>query len=194
MFILYAVVAGIVIGYLLGGRLDRLASLTIRGWPIALAGLLVQIVLFTDLGSTIAGDAAPSIYLLSTAAVLVVVLLNLRVPGLALVAVGALSNLAAIVANGGRMPADPDALASLGDEIGDGYSNSIILADPALRPLTDIFAMPAWMPFANIFSIGDVLIAIGVAIAIAAAMRGRPTAIVSSPLRDEGAYEQERPA
>jgi hypothetical protein len=194
MFILYAVVAGIVIGYLLGGRLDRLASLTIRGWPIALAGLLVQIVLFTDLGSTIAGDAAPSIYLLSTAAVLVVVLLNLRVPGLALVAVGALSNLAAIVANGGRMPADPDALASLGDEIGDGYSNSIILADPALRPLTDIFAMPAWMPFANIFSIGDVLIAIGVAIAIAAAMRGRPTAIVSSTLRDEGAYEQERPA
>jgi hypothetical protein len=194
MFILYAVVAGIVIGYLLGGRLDRLASLTIRGWPIALAGLLVQIVLFTDLGSTIAGDAAPSIYLLSTAAVLVVVLLNLRVPGLALVAVGALSNLAAIVANGGRMPADPDALASLGDEIGDGYSNSIILADPALRPLTDIFAMPAWMPFANIFSIGDVLIAIGVAVAIAAAMRGRPTAIVSSTLRDEGAYEQERPA
>jgi hypothetical protein len=194
MFILYAVLAGIVIGYLLGGRLDHLASLAIRGWPIALAGLLVQIVLFTDLGSTIAGDAAPSIYLLSTAAVLVVVLLNLRVPGLALVAVGALSNLAAIVANGGRMPADPDALASLGDEIGDGYSNSIILADPALRPLTDIFAMPAWMPFANIFSIGDVLIAIGVAIAIAAAMRGRPTAIVSSTLRDEGAYEQERPA
>jgi len=37
--------------------------------------------------------------------------------------------------------------------------------------LTDIFALPRWMPLANIFSIGDVLIGIGVAIAIAAAMR-----------------------
>jgi hypothetical protein len=194
MFILYAVLAGIVIGYLLGGRLDHLASLAIRGWPIALAGLLVQIVLFTDLGATIAGDAAPAVYLLSTAAVLVVVLLNLRVPGLALMATGAVSNLAAIVANGGRMPADPAALASLGEEVGDGYSNSVVIADPALWPLTDIFAMPAWMPFANVFSIGDVLIGVGIAVAIAAGMHGRPTAIVSPTPRDEGTHEQERPA
>lgn len=171
MFILYAVVAGILAGYALGGRLERLATLRIRGWPIAVAGLVVQVVLFTEAGSSLAGDAAPAIYLGSTAAVLLVVLVNLRVPGLAIVAVGAASNLVAIVANGGRMPADPAALASLGEEIGDGYSNSVVVADPVLRPLTDIFAMPAWMPFANVFSIGDVLIGIGVAIAIAAAMR-----------------------
>jgi hypothetical protein len=30
------------------------------------------------------------------------------------------------------------------------------------------------MPFANVFSIGDVLIGIGVAVAIAATMRGAP--------------------
>ena len=175
MFILYAVIAGIVAGYLLGGRLDRLASLTIRGWPVALAGLGVQVVLFSDAGAAIAGPAAPAVYLLSTAAVLAIVLLNLRVPGLALVAIGAVSNLAAIVANGGQMPADPAALASLGEEIGDGYSNSSVIADPVLWPLTDIFAMPAWLPFANVFSIGDVFIGIGVAIAIAATMRGRPS-------------------
>jgi hypothetical protein len=174
MFILYAVLAGVLVGFLIGGRLDRLAGLTIRAWPIALAGLLVQVVLFTDAGARLAGAAAPAVYLLSTAVVLVVVLLNLRVPGLALVAVGAASNLLAIVANGGHMPADPDALASLGEEIGEGYSNSVVIADPVLRPLTDIFAMPAWMPFANVFSIGDVLIGIGVAVAIAATMRGAP--------------------
>jgi hypothetical protein len=171
MFILYAIAAGVLMGYLLGGRLDRLADLRIRFWPVALAGLVVQIVLFTDAGSTIAGDLAPAVYLGSTLAVLGVVLANLRVPGLVLVAVGALSNLIAIVANGGRMPADPAALASLGETDGPGFSNSVADADPVLRPLTDIFAMPAWMPFANVFSIGDVLIGIGIAVAIAAGMR-----------------------
>jgi lipoprotein signal peptidase len=35
--------------------------------------------------------------------------------------------------------------------------------------------MPAWVPFSNVFSIGDVIIVIGVVIVIVAAMRqGRP--------------------
>jgi Family of unknown function (DUF5317) len=87
------------------------------------------------------------------------------------VGVGAMSNLAAIVANGGYMPADPGAMASLGMAEPTTYSNSSVVADPALRPLTDIFAMPAWVPFSNVFSIGDVIIVIGVVIVIVAAMR-----------------------
>jgi len=174
MFILYAVGIGIAIGALTGGRLDRLASLRIRAWPVAVAGLIVQLVLFSPLGADLAGQLGPVLYVGSTAAVLLVVLLNVRIPGLALVAAGAALNLAAIVANGGRMPADPAALASLGASIGDGYSNSVVLPDPALRPLTDVFAMPAWLPLANVFSIGDVLIGVGVAIAIAVGMRGAP--------------------
>jgi multisubunit Na+/H+ antiporter MnhE subunit len=53
----------------------------------------------------------------------------------------------------------------------EGNTNSVVVAAPALAPLTDLFAMPAWMPLANVFSIGDVLIGAGVAVAIAAAMR-----------------------
>jgi hypothetical protein len=37
--------------------------------------------------------------------------------------------------------------------------------------MTDIFAVPAGVPFANVFSIGDVVIAVGIAWAIAASMR-----------------------
>jgi Family of unknown function (DUF5317) len=44
-----------------------------------------------------------------------------------------------------------------------------------LRPLTDVFAIPAWLPMANVFSVGDVLIAIGIAWTIVATMR-RPVA------------------
>jgi hypothetical protein len=96
------------------------------------------------------------------------------VPGLAVVALGAAANLAAIVANGGYMPADPGALALAGETVGPGYSNSVVLAEPALRPLTDLYALPAGVPFASVFSVGDLLIAVGITLAIAAAMRRTP--------------------
>jgi hypothetical protein len=172
MFILYAIVAGLLIGFLLGGRLGPIAETRFRwGW-LAILALAIQLVLFSPLGSGL-GEAARWIYVASTALVVIVVLANLRLPGLPIVLLGALSNMAAIVANGGSMPASPAALAALGGSVHSGPTNSVVVEHPALEPLTDIFAMPAWIPFANIFSIGDVLIAIGVAVAIAAAMRPR---------------------
>lgn len=173
MFILYAIPIGLVAGLLLGGTVDRLAELRLRWAPLAVLGLLVQAALFADPVGAAVGDAAPAIYVASTAAVLVAVLRDVRVPGMALIALGAASNLAAIVANGGYMPADPAALASVVEQ-SPGYSNSVVVADPALRPLTDLYALPPAFPFANVFSVGDVLIGIGVAVAIAAAMRMAP--------------------
>jgi uncharacterized protein DUF5317 len=110
--------------------------------------------------------------------VLVAVWRNLRVPGLALVAIGAISNLAAIVANDGVMPTTQAALSAAGLDPLDGFSNSAVLADPALAPLTDIFALPRWLPLANVFSIGDVLIALGIVVVIAIGMRrGDPASL-----------------
>lgn len=172
MFILYAIPIGIVAGYLLGGRLDRLGDLHFRWGPLAIAGLLVQVVLFSPAIAPIVGDAGPAIYVVSTAAVLAAVVRNWRIPGLAIVALGAASNLLAIAANGGVMPASPEAVAALGTDAAEGFSNSVVMTDPALRILTDIFALPAWVPAANVFSIGDVLIGVGVAVVIALGMRG----------------------
>ena len=76
------------------------------------------------------------------------------------------------------MPADANAMELAGLPPGD-HANSVVLADPALRPLTDIFALPAWLPMANVFSIGDVLIAVGIVWTIAATMR-RPPATEAS--------------
>src|SRR4029079_16315647 len=189
MFILYAVPIGLMLGLLLGGRPAGLASLPFRfGW-VMVAGLLVQVVLFsTDVSdvvrargpplymlSTAAGVLSAPIYMLSTCVVIVAVLLNLRIPGMALMALGAISNLVAIVLNGGYMPADAGARAALGKTPPTTYSNSAIVAEPVLKPLTDIFALPTWLPFHNVFSVGDVLIAVGVVVVIVAAMR-RPVA------------------
>jgi len=166
-----AIPVGIVAGLLFGGRLEGLSALRLRWVPLAVAGLLAQVVLFSDIASGLASETVAVLYVVSTAVVLVMLLRNVRLTGLPIVAFGALSNLAAIIANGGIMPADAAALAAAGLEPGTGPTNSAVLADPALRPLTDIFAIPASVPLANVFSIGDVLIATGLILAIAAVMR-----------------------
>lgn len=181
MFILYAIPIGIAAGLLLGGRLDRLGELRLRWAPLAVLGLLVQVALFADPVSAAVGDAAPAVYVASTAAVLVAVVRDIRLRGMAIIALGAASNLAAIVANGGYMPADPAALASV-VELSPGYSNSVVVAEPALRPLTDLYALPPAFPFANVFSVGDVLIGIGIALVIAFAMRATPAGPVEGGL------------
>lgn len=170
MFILYAIAIGIAFGYLLGGRLDRLTDLRLRWVPLILGGLLVQVAIFSEPIGRLVGDAGPAVYVGSAALVLVAVLRNVAIPGVAMIALGASCNLTAIVANGGWMPADPVALGSVGG-LGSGYTNSIVVTDPVLGPLTDLFALPAWLPLANVFSVGDVLIGIGVAATIAIAMR-----------------------
>jgi Family of unknown function (DUF5317) len=171
MFLLYAIVVGLAVGFLVGGRLSGLATIEFRWAPLALLGLVVQLALFSAPISDRVGDLGPWIYIGSTLLVLIVVLRNLRVTGLPIVALGAASNLVAIVSNGGYMPISPSAAAAAGRDVATTYSNSAIVENPVLAPLTDIFGMPLWMPFHNVFSIGDVLIGIGVAVAIIAAMR-----------------------
>ena len=171
MFILYAIPIGLLAGWLLGGRLDGLAEIRFRLAPLAIVALLVQVALFSPLSDGLTVEAGRAIYVASTAIVLVVVVANLRLTGVFLVVAGAASNLAAIVANGGVMPASPEALATVGAAIG-AHTYSAVVAHPSVEPLTDIFATPSWVPFANVFSVGDLLIGVGVAVAIASAMRG----------------------
>jgi hypothetical protein len=173
MFILYPLLAAILLAALTRGRLDGLADLRLRWWGFAVAGLLVQVALFSPAAAA-AASIGPVIYVASTAAVLVTVLANLKRPGIALVAAGAVLNLAAIVANGGYMPTTPAALRAAGLAPARGYSNSVELEEPRLAPLTDIFAIPAVVPMANVFSVGDVCIGLGIGWLAYSTMRRRP--------------------
>jgi hypothetical protein len=186
VFIVYGIPLGLLAGWLRGGHLANLATLHFEWAPLAIAGLVAQLVLFSAPVASVVGDLGPPLYVASTGLVLAVVLRNHRLPGLKLVALGAISNLAAIVANGGYMPTTPEALAVAGEDLSGGYSNSIVTANPALGPLTDVFALPAWLPFANVFSIGDVLIGIGILVAVASGMsrRSGPQAAKDTLLQD----------
>lgn len=194
MFLLYAILVGLAAGLLLGGRPGRLAEIRLRWTWLIVAGMVIQGLLYSDPVSERVGQlgpaVGPAIYVASMAMVLAAVFRNVRVPGLALVAVGGALNLAAIVANGGYMPASLAALGSHLPPPGSGYSNSVVLSNPALAPLTDIFALPEWVPAGNVFSIGDVLIGVGTAAAIVVGMRRSAAAeppslmpVMASPAR-----------
>jgi hypothetical protein len=186
VFILYAVLGGIVVGLLTGGSIARLGDLHFRWAPLIVLGLLVQLALFSSPLGDALGDLAPPIYVLSNLAVLVAVWRNTSIPGMWLVLAGGAANLLAIVANGGFMPVSPDALAAMGRSPHAGYSNSRLFENVALWPLTDLFAMPAWVPAANVFSLGDMLIGFGAAIAVIVAMHGRlpAEALTEAPTSD----------
>jgi hypothetical protein len=176
MFVVYALPIGLLLGLLLGGRPSGLAALKFRWAMLAVAGFAAQVILFSAPVSERVGAAGPLIYVASTALVLLAVIANLRIPGMAVVAVGAACNLAAIVANGGYMPVSAAAAAAMGRDTIEGYSNSAIIESPMLEPLTDVIVLPEWLPFTNIISVGDLLIGAGIAIVIAVAMRSaRPS-------------------
>ena len=173
VFILYAVVAGLVIGLASGGSVARLGDLRFSWAPLIVLGLVVQMLIFATAVGDALGTAAPVVYVASNVAVLAAVWRNRSIPGLPVIVVGGAANLLAICTNGGYMPVSRDALVALGRVSRDGYVNNRLIDSATLAPLTDRFAMPAWLPMANIFSVGDVLIGIGAAIAIVAAMHGR---------------------
>ncbi|HEV8401885.1 MAG TPA: DUF5317 family protein [Candidatus Limnocylindrales bacterium] len=184
MFILYAVLAGLVIGLVSGGSVARLGDLRFSWAPLIALGMLVQLLLFSTSAGDALGPLAPAVYVASNVAVLVAVWKNRSIPGLPLVLVGGAANLLAICANGGYMPVSAAALVALGRGARDGYVNSRFVDGAVLGPLTDQFAMPAWLPMANIFSVGDVLIGVGAAIAIVAAMHGRAPMVDRTPKVD----------
>ncbi len=184
MFILYPLVFGLALGLLVGGRLGRLGSLRFRWAPAILLGLVAQVVLFSDPVTSRIGDLGPLMYVGTTLLVVLAIVRNWAIPGIPLVAAGAASNLLAIVANGGYMPAGSSAVAAMGKLAPAGYSNSALMPDPVLAPLTDIFAMPRWLPGANIFSVGDVLIGVGIVVTVVIAMRaGQDAPSGVGPLR-----------
>ena len=93
---------------------------------------------------------------------LVFVWANRRIGGIRLTVLGGVLNLIAIVANGGVMPASAAALEFAGKPLTTGeFENSTTQADANLAFLGDVFALPEGLPFANVFSVGDIILLVG---------------------------------
>ncbi len=182
MVLVLAVAVGLVLGRLLGGRVSALAELQLRGVWLFYVAIVLQVLGYPSgvLPWSIGDSLATGLWLVSYACLIAAVVVNVRLPGAAIVGLGMLSNLAAVLSNDGHMPARASALRAAGVLYKGVHNNSAVAAHPHLAWLIDRWPVPAWIPMGNVYSVGDVLIAVGGVVLVVAGMgvrlRRRPLA------------------
>jgi Family of unknown function (DUF5317) len=159
----YIAVAMLLAVALTGAPLKRLAELRIRHVWLLWAALADQILVISIIPDTDRTALAVA-HIASYGAAAVCLWLNRRVPGILFIGAGGLLNGVTIALNGGTLPASAPALQSSGHAGASGeFANSAVLPDAKLAIFGDIFATPSWLPGNNVFSIGDVMVWLGLA-------------------------------
>lgn len=154
-----------------GGRLRDLAQLDLRRPWLIVAGFAAQTAA-VSVAPTMPAGLASALHVASYAVAGVFLLGNLHVRWMWVIGLGGALNGVAIAANGGVMPASAAAYRTAGlDAATGGFVNSRPVAQPRVLALGDVFAVPARWPFANVFSVGDVVLAIGAGLVLHAACR-----------------------
>lgn len=167
MLVLLPLIAGVGVGLAAGGKLDHWAQVQLR-WPgLVIAALLVrEAVALTPLARL------PALRFVYVAFLVVLIGWTVwhvrRVPGIWLIAIGAVMNLVVIVANDFRMPVAP---AFAGSLVRIGQAGQYTLMDSGTR----LSWLGDWLGIAGgalgVYSLGDVVIGIGVGVAAFAVTR-----------------------
>lgn len=147
-------------------KLVRLTKLRIRRFWLVWAALIVQIIAISVLPDH-PHFLLSSANLLSYLAAGLFVWSNRRIPGAPVIGAGGACNVIAISLNGGRMPATETALRASGwKPLRGHFVNSGFVSHPKLAFLGDIFNTPRWVPGHTVFSVGDVIAVLGLALLI----------------------------
>jgi len=161
--------AGLLLGWLTGGSLDQLGGVPLRRRRLVLLALVTQ-----ALGSVVGGPAYPLGLLVSALLVAAFLATNRGIRGTGLVALGLLAN-AVVVGLNGAMPVSEVAAGRAGVSTqdlltGDDSRHTVSGAQTRLPWLGDVIAVP--LPLRpEVVSIGDVLVAAGLAQLVVLGMR-----------------------
>jgi hypothetical protein len=143
--------AGFVLGVASGGNWRNLGKLDLKLWPALLAGVIARA------AAPLLGGLALSTSIAGLLLVAFVAVVNRAMPGAWLIGLGAILNSAVTLVNGG-MPVDPGALTSSGNAPPSDGLHVILGPDTRLSFLADVLLVPV---INNIYSVGDVVLAIG---------------------------------
>lgn len=174
---------GLLIGYACGGRLLRLGQLPLRYAPVAIVLLALRVWLVSRSGRALLPEAligALLVALLVAASALLWA--NRRIGGIPLMSMGISSNMLVMSFNGGFMPVQVSALATVGAsptlirvQSAGRLGHSIPITETTALPwLADRILFPAFFLSRGIFSIGDLLIGCGLTYLIVCAMLDAP--------------------
>jgi hypothetical protein len=173
VILLLALPVGVALGLLAGGRIGGLAILRLRGETILVVSLVCQGLL--PLLST--GGAARQLLFWAWAVTFLVsvavCLLNLRTPGMGLVTTGLALNAAVVLLNGG-MPVLSAAVTQAGGSsltiAATDFAHVFVSTATRARVLADVIPIPGPSGVRGVASVGDLLLACGVTVAVASAM------------------------
>lgn len=151
--------------------LENFRQVKLRYLAIALVAFLVQFAAGRVPTSVFSLDLRRVGLLVSYLLLLAFILINRRHPGILILGMGLLMNLAAILANGGLMPVTGETVTRAGLEEwiaglqpGDAVPQTmIVLLDRSqthLWFLSDVLSLHS--PFQKVFSVGDIFVAVGI--------------------------------
>ena len=172
MVFVVAVLVGLVAGVIrarVGGREYRVYDLKAAG--LVLLAFIPQFLIFylPFTRSRIPSHTASILHIASLIILVVFSLFNIRKVSFWPITAGFLLNALVILLNGGWMPISPETIQKIGAgtwQIGNrvGFSKDLLLprAETRLWFLSDRFTLPTWLNYRVAFSLGDILIFIGV--------------------------------
>jgi hypothetical protein len=160
----------------LGGSFAGWAHLRVRWWPLAIGALAVQLVLHNPPidQQPWALMWGPWVWVSAMLSMLAVLVRNSLMPGAAvspwrIAALGVALNVVVVAANGGYMPQLAEArdivrgVAQAAEQDQSVHLRNVAPVGPETRLawLGDVIPQPAWLPRANVVSLGDLLLSLG---------------------------------
>jgi hypothetical protein len=175
---------GLVLGLLSGGHLANISTVRMRWAALIFVAVVVRYVAEALIVRGFEPAISLRLLLLVGASVILLVALwqNLRLPGISIAFVGVLLNAVVLSVNDGLMPVWLPSLTAAGFKPEDVSPNLHLILPAAidasflahLGPFADILPIPIPL-IANVASIGDVLIAFGLAFFLFAIVQRSPT-------------------
>lgn len=165
-----AVLLGLIVGRLRGGRSLHIGNLEFKGWVLIVIGFLLQMLpmLLGRMGWM--AHNGPVVAFATLVLVFLIVVLNGRKPGFLVIALGAVLNIAAMAFHGLKMPVYLPALRGTGrTELVESIVNNAVLNYSGLETLAGwsdylgkVIPVPRFYPLAQVLSVGDLLISAGI--------------------------------
>ncbi len=166
-----ALILGIIMGKLRGGRIKRLGHQTLRFPLILILSFIILLgtSILISLGYANIIAIRMYLYIVAYCFLFLVLFLNLHIKSIWLILIGAILNFAAIALNNGSMPIDVAVLEKMSftnllNSINTGSLPNYIPINEAnsiTQYLGKKFTTPAFYPIKQIFSVGDGFIAVG---------------------------------
>ena len=172
MFLCASVVLAVLIGLIRGGKWQNFITFKFRKTWLVILAMVIQLAIFNPLWDKYVGAGMLNnyLYVLSIAILVIFLLVNIDISGLRILGLGIVSNGVAIVANGGHMPSSLEALKRILpqetiSQLQSGsaaYNVVLITSETKFSFLCDLF----YIPHINVYSVGDILIALGAFITV----------------------------